>query len=362
MSVLPKSSQSSAHMFKIAIVLVNLGTPDAPTPTAVSRFLRAFLSDTRVVELPKWLWFFILNLAVIPLRRKRVAAAYAHIWQNGDSPMRHILLEQAQALYNTLNAGLASQGKQAQNAPTVQVVPAMRYSSPHIHDVLSQLRQAGMTHFIVLPLFPQFSATSTAPVYDAVQDWCRQQRDLVHLTIIKDYHAHSTYIAALAESVRQFWAEHGQAERLLMSFHGIPAVNVQKGDPYAAQCHTTAERLAKALNLQANQWGIAFQSRFGKQEWVKPYTNQTLEDWGKAGVHSVHVISPAFSADCLETLEELAIENKEVFLEAGGREYEYIPALNSSALHIQLMMELTAPFVNAYGQVNGFVLNDESNL
>lgn len=316
---------------KKAVLLVNLGTPDAPTPQAVGRFLREFLSDQRVIEIPRLLWQIILNLFVIPLRAKRVAHAYADIWVNDDSPMRTILNAQATALAHKLTDLGCSD---------VEVVPVMTYGNPSMTLALNRLNKSGVEQIIVLPLFPQYSATSTGPVYDTVAKWSLVQRNLPSITLIKDYFCHPIFIQALADSVRRYQAIHGQPDKLLMSFHGIPQPYADRGDPYPERCHATARLLAQALGLSDDAWAISFQSRFGRQEWVKPYTNLTLQAWGESGVKSVQVISPAFSADCLETLEELAVENRDTFVDAGGQRYAYIPALNDDSLHIDMMASL----------------------
>lgn len=327
----------------IAVVLVNLGTPDAPTVPAVRRYLRQFLSDPRVIEIPAVLWAIILNLFVLPLRPKRVAKAYASIWQE-DSPMRAILRQQCQLL----------QAELLQQFPVlkVQVVPAMSYGQPAIPQVLNTLMAQQVEQLIVLPVFPQYSAASTGAVYDALNRWLKQQRNLPAITILKGYHAHPQYIQALASSVRSYQQQHGVPDKLLMSFHGIPQPYADKGDPYAEQCRMTAHLLVQALGLAEDQWAISFQSRFGKQEWVKPYTSELLQGWAKDGVQHVQVISPAFSADCLETLEELALENRQLFLAAGGQHYDYIPALNTMPEHIALMQRLVEPFIQAYAAIS----------
>lgn len=324
----------------LGVVLVNLGTPDAPTPVAVRRYLRQFLSDRRVIEIPPILWQLILNLFILPFRPKRVAKLYASIWQ-GDSPMRAILQQQVSLLQQQLEGCLPTE---------IKVRAAMTYGNPSLNSVLGQLKAEGVEHIVVLPLFPQFSATSSAPVYDAVQRWTAVQRNLVSLSIIKDYFAHPSYIAAMVQSIKDFRAVHGSAQKLLMSFHGIPQPYADKGDPYPQRCRCTAAQIAQALGLKEDEWAISFQSRFGKQEWVKPYTDKLLEQWAQAGVESVHIVSPAFSADCLETLEELAEENKHTFLAAGGKYYAYIPALNSRPDHIKLMADLVTPHLHAFWQ------------
>ena len=322
---------SSAPKAKVTVILANLGTPDAPTVPAVRRFLKQFLSDQRVIEIPKPIWQLILRLFILPFRPKRVAHAYASVWQS-DSPMREILLEQVNAVQQQLLA----------DNPEfeLKVVPAMTYGQPSIYDVLDDISQQAVDHVILLPLFPQYSATSTAPLYDAVAKWLPTQRNLPGLSIIRDYYQHPLFIQALAQSVLDYQAVHGRPEKLLMSFHGIPQPYADKGDPYADRCRVTGTLLAQALGLEEHEYAVSFQSRFGKQEWVKPYTDALLVEWATQGVKSVQVLSPAFSADCLETLEELAIENATLFREAGGGSYAYIPALNNRADHLQLLNSL----------------------
>ncbi|OTG80406.1 ferrochelatase [Acinetobacter sp. ANC 4558] len=326
---------------KVTIILANLGTPDAPTAPAVRKFLKQFLSDQRVIEIPKPIWQIILNVFILPFRPKRVSHAYQMIWSE-DSPMREILLQQVSMLNQQL----------AKHYPDLDlnIVPAMTYGQPSIHHALEQCQQHKSDHIILFPLFPQYSATSTAPLYDAVANWVLKQRNLPGLSVIRDYYQHPLYIQALAQSVRDYQNQHGQAEKLLMSFHGIPQPYADKGDPYADRCRITGQLVAQALNLKADEWEISFQSRFGKQEWVKPYTDVVLQTWGQQGVKSVQIMSPAFSADCLETLEELAIQNKEIFQQAGGQAYAYIPALNLREDHIALFSILVQAHLDALKQ------------
>ncbi|WP_180066221.1 ferrochelatase [Acinetobacter sp. YH12129] len=326
---------------KVTIILANLGTPDAPTVPAVRRFLQQFLSDQRVIEIPKPIWQIILRLFILPFRPKRVAHAYEMVWGN-DSPMREILLAQVDAVKAHLT--------QAYPEFELKVVPAMTYGNPGIQAALDQLAQQPQDHIVLFPLFPQYSATSTAPLYDAIAQWIPQQRNLPGLSIIRDYYQHPVFIQALAQSVRDYQAEHGVADKLLMSFHGIPQPYADKGDPYADRCRVTGHLVAQALGLTEDQYEISFQSRFGKQEWVKPYTDATLDAWGKQGVKSVQVMSPAFSADCLETLEELALQNAEIFQAAGGGEYGYIPALNARDDHVALLNLLLQANLDALKQ------------
>lgn len=327
---------------RLGVLLVNLGTPDAPTPGAVRRYLREFLSDARVIEIPRPVWWLILNLFVLTFRPRRVARLYETIWEKGDSPMRLILREQAALLQQSLQVRFVD--------ADIRVLPAMSYGQPALTQALDELQRDGFEKLVVLPLFPQYSATSTAPVYDIVNRWLAQQRNQPAITLIKDYHRHPIYIAALAASVQAFRREHGGAEKLLMSFHGIPQPYADKGDPYPQQCHETAKQVAAALGLPDEAWAISFQSRFGAQAWVKPYTDVQLQEWAAAGITSVQVICPAFSADCLETLEEIAGQNRETFLHAGGKNYQYIPALNVRADHIQLFQALVSPHLQAHLQ------------
>ena len=323
---------------RVAILLANLGTPSEPTASGVRRYLREFLSDTRVIEVPKLVWFFILRMFILPFRPKRVAEAYASIWQNG-SPMRSTLNAQAEALQQQL--------RDRHPGVELSVIPVMSYGEPSLKQTMQRLHAEHWDHWIVLPLFPQYSATSTAPIYDQISRFVLRQRRMPSLSILRDYHVHPDYIAALAESIQAHWQRHGRADKLLLSFHGIPQPYADKGDPYPEQCRATAQAVAKHLGLADDEWLASFQSRFGLQQWVKPYTDATLQAWGKAKLSSVQVACPAFSADCLETLEEIAVENRHEFQQAGGGRYEYIPALNSMPSHIRMMTNLVSPYVTA---------------
>lgn len=323
---------------KVLVIVANLGTPDEPTVPAVRRFLAQFLSDQRVIEIPKLLWKIILYGFVLPFRPKHVTEAYAKVWSK-DSPMREILFSQAESLRQQLTSKYAEFD--------LNIVPAMTYGNPGINQVLIDASLQQYDHIILLPLFPQYSATSTGPLYDAIARWIPTQRNLPGLSIIRDYYQHPLLIQSLANSVIEYQTIHGQADKLLMSFHGIPQPYADKGDPYAERCRITAQKVAKALGLNDDQWAISFQSRFGKQEWVKPYTDQVLTSWAEQGIESVQVLSPAFSADCLETLEELAIQNSELFLGLGGKNYTYIPALNNRHDHIELLSGLVQAHLDA---------------
>ena len=339
---------STATKAKVTVILANLGTPDAPTASAVRRFLDQFLSDSRVIEIPKPLWQIILRLFILPFRPKRVAHAYEMVWGN-DSPMREILLTQVAALQQQLILQYPEF--------ELNIVPAMTYGNPGIQSLLTELSQNPQDHIVLFPLFPQYSATSSAPLYDAFAKWIPKQRNLPGLSIIRDYYQHPLYIQALAQSVRDFRAEHGVSEKLLMSFHGIPQPYADKGDPYADRCRITGQLVAAELGLAEDEWAISFQSRFGKQEWVKPYTDALLTEWSEQGVKSVQIMSPAFSADCLETLEELAIQNAELFLSQGGERYQYIPALNSRGDHLQLLNTLVQANLDALKQTLASKMN-----
>lgn len=339
---------STATKAKVTVILANLGTPDAPTASAVRRFLDQFLSDSRVIEIPKPLWQIILRLFILPFRPKRVAHAYEMVWGN-DSPMREILMTQVAALQQQLILQYPEF--------ELNIVPAMTYGNPGIQSLLTELSQNPQDHIVLFPLFPQYSATSSAPLYDAFAKWIPKQRNLPGLSIIRDYYQHPLYIQALAQSVRDFRAEHGGTEKLLMSFHGIPQPYADKGDPYADRCRITGQLVAAELGLAEDEWAISFQSRFGKQEWVKPYTDVLLAEWAAQGVKSVQIMSPAFSADCLETLEELAIQNAELFLSQGGERYQYIPALNSRGDHLQLLNTLVQANLDALKQTLASKMN-----
>lgn len=319
---------------KTAVVLVNLGTPDKPDAASVRRFLKEFLWDPRVIEGSgprRALWWLVLNLIILRIRPRKVARLYASIWDQ-DSPMRKILNQQVAALQLELQQHCPGQ--------CPDVYAGMTYGEPGLSQRLSQLHQDGYRRVLVLPLYPQFSATSTAPIFDRVAQFQLATRDLLDVRLRKDYHDHPLYIEALAASVEAQWARQERGEKLVMSFHGIPREYADKGDPYPEQCRTTARLLAARLGLAEDAYVATFQSRFGPAEWVKPYTDATLEAMAKEGVKSVDIISPAFSADCLETLEEIAEENRQIFLDAGGQAYSYIAALNAQPAHLRLLLQL----------------------
>lgn len=314
------------------VLLVNLGTPDAPTPKAVRRYLKEFLSDKRVVDLNRLLWWPILNGIILPIRSPKVAEAYKSIWQN-DSPLRSIGYQQAHRLRERL---VEDKGLEC------HVELAMTYGNPSIADGLARLQASGCKRVVVLPLYPQYSATTTASVADALAKALGQIRHLPETRMVHHYFDHPLYIKALAGSVKSYWKKHGQPNKLIMSFHGIPQRYADAGDPYPEHCRATARALAEALELRDEQWQLCYQSRFGREPWLQPYLDKTLEIFPKQGVKGVQVVCPAFAADCLETLEEIAEENEETFMAAGGEKYGYIPALNDSPCHMKLLAALVA--------------------
>lgn len=312
------------------VLMVNLGTPEAPTPKAVKAYLKEFLSDVRVVDAPRFIWWFVLR-AILIIRPKPVAKAYNSIWTDEGSPLLVISKRQAKALEERLKNDFQ------------QIIPvelAMTYGQPSIESASQNLRKRGVQRILILPMYPQYSSSTTAAIYDKLSDLLKQCPHLPEMRWIRDYHDHDLYISALANSVKKQWAMNGQSEKLLMSFHGVPERYTLKGDPYEHQCRNTAQLLATKLQLKDEQWACCFQSRFGREEWVKPYTDFTLKEWAENGIKSVDIISPAFAADCLETLEELQVENREIFIEAGGEQYNYIPALNDGDDNIHTLSQL----------------------
>lgn len=321
-------------MARRGIILVNLGTPSAATADGVRNFLRPFLSDRRVVDLPRWLWWPLLYGVILPLRSRRVAKAYAQIWQAEGSPLLVTSRQQQQALQACLQA-------EGRDEP---VELAMSYGEPSLAHAWQQLRRQGVTEVVLLPLYPQYSSTTTASVFD---DWSRVmacEHRLPDLHFVAGYHDHPDYIEALSQSIRQHWQQRGQGY-LLFSFHGIPQRYAERGDPYELQCRVTAQLVAEQLGLAAGEWSLAFQSRFGREPWLQPYTDETLEQLAHSGVKRLDILCPGFAADCLETLEEIAEEGKQIFLAAGGEQYHYIKALNAEPAHIQLLSALVSPYL-----------------
>ncbi len=312
---------------KVGVLLVNLGTPDAPTPSALRRYLKQFLGDPRVVEANRLLWWFALNVVILNIRPKKSAHAYQTVWTEQGSPLMVISQQQQKAL-------------QEQLGDDIVVELAMTYGNPAIEQGLNNLREQGCNRLFVLPLYPQYSGSTTAAVTDQVFDVLKTWRRVPDVRVLSAYHDEPAYIEALANSVREHWDKHGKAEKLMLSFHGIPKRYVNNGDPYQLHCEQTSKLLAQALGLGDDEWMLTFQSIFGREEWLQPYTASQLKAWGAEGIKDVDVICPGFAADCLETLEEIAVENKGYFIEAGGKDLRYIPALNDRDDHIQALAGL----------------------
>jgi len=316
---------------KIGVLLTNLGTPDEPTPKALRRYLAEFLWDPRVVDLPRPLWWLILHGIILRFRPARSAHAYQQVWSEQGAPLLVIARDQQCLLQQQLER--IAPGR-------YQVALGMRYGNPSIASALAELQQAGVGAITVLPLYPQNSCSTTASTLDAISAALKETRAVPHMKFIADYHDHPRYIKALADSVREHREGRPAADKLLISFHGTPLRFRQEGDPYYQQCQRTAEGLAAELGLEEGKWQLTFQSRFGREEWLQPYTDETLKSLPAEGVKRVEVICPGFSADCLETLEEIAVENRDIFVKAGGEAFFYIPALNSREDHIAMMAGL----------------------
>lgn len=323
----------------VAVVLINLGTPEELSTTAVRRFLRQFLSDKRVVEIPKPIWWLILNLFVLTFRPRKIVKTYRQVWMDAGSPLRVITEQQVVALQSWLDQRLGT------NSP--RVLHAMTYGQPAIGRVLKELQAEGYRRLIILPLFPQYSGSTTGAVVDQVANYLRKQRYAPSTNFIGAYFFERSYISALTSSIRDFWSREGRAEYLLFSYHGIPASYVKKGDPYSGHCECTTGAVIEGLGLESSEYGMSYQSRFGKAEWVRPYTSDTLVALAERGVKTVDVICPAFAADCIETLEEIAIENAHLFRAAGGETLRLIPCLNASAAHIEAFGAILMPHITA---------------
>lgn len=318
-------------MKKTAVLLINLGTPEAPTEEAVREYLREFLWDPRVVQIPRVLWWVILNFFVLKKRPAQSAKAYQKVWMDEGSP----LLVNSKQIQVSLQA-LAEQNRAGQ----YEIFLAMRYGQPSIESVLGQVKKAGVDNIIVLPLYPQFATSSTGTALHAFRQAYAKWGAAPRSKTIIDYHDNEAYINALAQSVQTYWKEHGKTECLLLSFHGVPDRTIKQGDPYLDHCTKTTELLVEKLRLKPLEWRMVFQSRFGKAKWIQPYCVETLEALPEEGIKSVDVVCPGFSVDCLETLEEIAMQNKDIFLKAGGENYRYIPALNDDDAHIAALLSL----------------------
>ncbi len=321
-----RDAPGAAALSRPVLLLVNLGTPEAPTAAAVRRYLGQFLHDYRVVELTRWLWCPILHGVILPLRSGPVARKYARVWLPGGSP----LMVHSRALADGLQAAL----------PEFEVALAMRYGNPSVPAVLQQLQAQGMQQVLVLPLYPQYSASTSGSVFDAVAKEFSGWRRVPAQRFIADYHDDDGWLQALVASVHAHWAAHGRGDKLLLSFHGLPERMVKQGDPYARQCVAGAHALAARLGLADGEWELSYQSRFGREQWLQPATSERMAALGAEGLRRIDVLCPGFAADCLETLEEIAIENAEIFAKAGGGELRYIPALNANAAHVAALAAL----------------------
>ena len=322
-----QQSDFSNSNSKVGVLLCNLGSPDRPVCPGLRKYLAEFLMDPRVIELPKLLRAILVRGIIVNFRSHKSAATYREIWTENGSP----LLINSEKLGTKVGSLLGDQ---------FHVEVAMRYGNPSIQSKIRTLHEAGIRKLIIIPMYPQYSGSTNGSTFDAVGDALKKQRWIPNLSFVSDYYQKDSYIAAIGDSIRTHWEQHGRNQKLLMSFHGVPKKFTTRGDPYEAQCRDSAERIASYLGLSSDEWMLVFQSRLGAEEWLQPYCDQTLKELPDKGVKSVDIVCPGFSADCLETLEEIDGENKEYFLEAGGEAYQYIPCLNDSDTHASLMAEL----------------------
>lgn len=335
MAYQPEPAFKHGTPFATGILLVNLGTPDEPTAPAVRRYLKEFLSDNRVVEIPRVIWWLILNVFILNVRPKKTAAKYAGIWTKDGSPLRVYTSRQAQMLRGFLGEIVKS---------PLKVEYAMRYGNPSIERGIDKLKAANCDNILILPLYPQYAASTTGSTFDQVARVLMQRRNVPGIRLVRGYHDHPAYIKAVASNVLAEWMKIGRpnfaTDKLLMTFHGLPKFHLDKGDPYHCQCQKTARLIADELGVHQDQYIVTFQSRFGRAEWLQPYTDKTLEALGKQGIRRIDVICPGFAADCLETLEEIADEGKVTFLNAGGKEFQYIPVANDTQAYVGALTEI----------------------
>lgn len=314
---------------RIGVLVTNLGTPAAPTKQALRPYLKQFLSDPRVVEIPRLIWWFILNGVILNIRPSRSAKSYASVWTDEGSPLMTHTKHQAEAIREHFSAD-----------DNIVVEFAMRYGEPSVTAAIESFVRQGVRKLLVLPLYPQYSASTSASTFDAIAEDFTQRRWLPDLRFISHYHDRPAYIGAVAGRIQKHWQDHERAQLLIFSFHGVPQRYLDNGDPYHCECHKTARLIAERLGLTSDEYKVVFQSRFGREEWLRPYCDETLKALPGAGVKSVQMVCPGFSSDCLETIEEIGIENRDYFLEAGGERYEYIPALNDDVEHIAMLTDL----------------------
>jgi ferrochelatase len=326
----PEPPHRHGQSERTAVLLVNLGTPDAPTPAALRRYLAQFLGDPRVVEIPRWIWMLILHGIILRVRPAKSARKYASIWTAEGSPLKVWTERQAQALQHAFD----------QEQRPVLVRYAMTYGNPSIDSQLDALKAEGVTRILVLPAYPQYSGTTTGPVIDSISRWSLRTRTVPEWRFVNRYHDDNGYIEALAQRIEGHWQTHGRGERLLMSFHGVPERTLHLGDPYHCECHVTARLLAQRLGLSKTQYHVTFQSRFGKAKWLEPYTEPTVRALAQQGVKRLDVVCPGFTSDCLETLEEIAMEVRHAFLTEGGEAFQYIPCLNAEPRWIEALADI----------------------
>ena len=347
MAINPEPPFTHGTQLSTGILLVNLGTPDEATPSAVRRYLKQFLSDTRVVELPKPIWWLILNGIILNTRPAKTAKKYASVWMKEGSPLRVYTARQAQMLRGFLGEKI--------NSP-LKVEYAMRYGNPSMASAIEKLKAAHCENILVLPLYPQYAASTTASTMDELGRVFSKMRNVPGIRFVRSFHDHSAYIDAIKKNVLAEWMKIGRpnfaTDKLLMTFHGLPKFHLDKGDPYHCQCHKTARLIGEALGLKKDDVVVTFQSRFGRAEWLQPYSDKTLESLGAAGTKRIDVICPGFAADCLETLEEIAMEAKETFLHAGGEAFNYISVANDSQAYVEALTTI------ALEHLHGWVTTD----
>ena len=315
---------------KTGVLLVNLGTPEQPSAPSLRKYLKEFLSDPRVVEIPTAVWWPILNFIILTIRPKKSAEKYASIWTHEGSPLR----VHSENLLANLKQNLENQNI------NIEISLAMRYGNPSIADSIDSLRKKNVNKLLILPLYPQYSASTSATVFDKVFEKLIKLRNPPAIRTVKSFHDDESYITGISNQILQFWEKTPKPDLLLFSFHGIPVRSLYKGDPYHCHCLKTARLIAENIGLHDNEWKVSFQSRFGKAEWLKPYTTQIIQNLPKKGIRNLHVICPGFVSDCLETLEEIAMEAKEDFIDAGGSKFSYIPCVNESLLGVKIMTNI----------------------
>ena len=323
---------------KTGILITNLGTPERPDKKSLRKYLKEFLSDHRVVEIPKAIWWFILNGIILNTRPKASAKLYQTVWTEKGSPLFFHTQAQCEALKQLIETEWLN-NQSISDAP-ILVDFAMRYGKPSIGETIQSMQDKGVSRLLVLPLYPQYASSTSGSTFDAVADQLRKMRWVPELRFTNHYCDHARYIQACAEAIQKHWQQHPRADKLVFSFHGLPKFSLDKGDPYYCQCQKTARLIGETLDLNSDEYVTTFQSRFGRAEWLQPYTDKTLMALPGSGVKSVDIFCPGFSADCLETLEEIAIQNKQFFIDAGGQDYRYIPALNASPAHIHALIAL----------------------